>query len=1104
MLYCSERTWGRAAIAALLLLSHDAAHLVSHESGRHLATSFAKIPLTFEKNLGQFDGRVRFAARGGGAAIFIAPGKASFTLALPLSSPERARKMGARRPADPAQPRKNVAFSMQILGASLGAEVIGLERLEGMVNYFIGNDPSRWRTHVPTYARVKVAQVYPGVDLLYYGNQGQFEYDFAVAPGIDPGVIRIAFEGVDRLRVNEVGDLVMQIEGREVLQRRPRVYEETGGDRRMLTASYALLASDTVTVHVEGRRRNATLVIDPVLAYATYLGGSAMDQANAIAVDSSGNAYVAGVTDSASFPVEQPIQAGFGGDLQNGESLPGDVFVAKIRPDGSGLVYSTYLGGSGNDVAHAIALGSDGSVYVGGQTSSTDFPTVNSFQAVNSSGFLAKLRADGTGLVYSTYLKDAFVYGVAADDAGSLYATGFAGSNLFPVTSGAFQATLRGGRDAFVIKLTPDGRNAVYSTFLGGAQDDEALSLAVDPAGSAYIAGQAGVDFPMANAFQPAAHPVGSEGFVAKLRPDGGGLVYSTFLGGSGDEVANAVAVDRLGSAYVVGYTTSSNFPVANAFQATYGGDFADAFLTKLKPDGSGLVYSTYLGGGSQGGFGDDAALGVAVDSTGSAYVVGKTQSTDFPVLHAVQGTKPQGFYVGFLMKVKSDGSGLVYSTFLGGSVQDYAYAVAVGGVGDAYVAGYTSSSDFPTVHALQSTNAGSGDAFVAKISTAPIVSSLSPASGPATFGTQVEIHGLNFEPGATVTFGGSAAADVNVASETSLTALAPARAAGTVDVVVTNPDAGSGVLTAGFVYVSPPIVTGIGPTASAAGGGISVMLSGSHFRGGATVDFGGARATIVTVASDGTSITVTAPPHTPGQVDVVVTNPDRQVGALPSAFAYYALNAPAPAITGVSPSHGTYGGGTVVTLSGTGFQSGAIVSFGTVAANSVTVVSASTLTATTPAHAPGPVPVVVSNPDSQAGSLGAAFTYDASTAPPPTVTAISNPGGLMNGGYTLTITGTGFQSGATITLGEVAATDVVVVSASTIVFTAPAHTEGAVDLVVTNPDGQSFTLPAAFNYVARASGCAHGSAGTSWATLALLPLLAVGVRRRRVPPANR
>jgi pimeloyl-ACP methyl ester carboxylesterase len=660
---------------------------------------------------------------------------------------------------------------MRLVGGNAMGRVVGFDELPGRSNYFIGNDPKKWRTNVPSYTQVKYEGVYPGVDLMYHGNQRQLEYDFVVAPGADPNQIKLSFAGTDGMRVDAAsGDLVLKVGDDEVRFRKPAVYQPAVAavsDRRLqsstnlshvraasdpsrrsesaataeLDGAFVIASNNQVAFRVAGYDPRRALMIDPVLIYSTYLGGSDEDIAWDVAVDTSGNPYVAGYTFSTNFPTASPFQATKSGDF--------DAFVTKLNATGSGLVYSTYLGGSGFDGGYSmsIAVDASGNAYIAGTTKSPDFPTtLGAFQPALGGNFqrafVTELNATGSALVYSTYLGGSggdYGEGIAVDAAGNAYVTGHTYSWNFPTVS-PFQAALAGNFDVFVTKLNASGSALVYSTYLGGSDGEAARGIAVDASGNAYVAGYTSSgNFPTASPLQPA-NAGGYDAFVAKLNATGSGLVYSTYLGGAGHDEANGIAVDNSGNAYVTGGTNSTTFPTANALQPTYGGGDWDAFVAKLDPTGSVLVYSTYLGGSSD----DDnpiyvyptARTGIypigriAVDASGNAYVTGGTASTNFPTASPLQGTNAGG-YDAFVAELNATGSALEFSTYLGGTGDDLGLAIAVDTSGSAFVVGTTNSTDFPTLNAPQSAYGGGAyDAFVAKISLADVPGvSLTPAS---------------------------------------------------------------------------------------------------------------------------------------------------------------------------------------------------------------------------------------------------------------------------------------------------------------------------------------------------------------------------------------
>jgi Beta-propeller repeat len=696
-----------------------------------VSESYGKLPLQFEANRGQTDKDVHFLSRGPGYSLYLTAGEAVVVLAKP----------NPRAKHDAKAPVKSVALRMSLVGAARKPVVSGLDEQPGKANYFIGRDPAQWRTNVPTYAKVHYQNVYPGIDLLYYGNQRQLEYDFVVAPGADPNKIVLGFKGADKLQIDAKGELVLHTKGGDIRQHKPVIYQKIDGVRRDIDGGYVRKGANRVGFQLAAYDTNRPLIIDPlVLAYSTYLGGNGFDVASGIAVDRHGNSYVTGFTSSTNFPITP-------GALET--TFPGvagrfsHAFVTKLDSSGSRLIYSTYLGGSNQDGGTRIAVDAHGNAYVTGTTLSTDFPiTAGAFQATLTSpffgnAFVAKLDRSGSELLYSTYLGGTqvdFTSDIAVDRFGSALVVGTAASRDFPTTPGAFQPVFAGGdifsffpSDAFLTKLNPTGTGLVYSTYLGGSGNDFGSGITLDALGNAYVTGR--TDSPVfpttPAAFQPLPPPpvvnggfVNFNAFVTKFSPTGSALVYSTLLGGSKFDAATGVAVDAHGNAYVSGFTESSDFPTtAGAFQPTV--DFANNpprnFVTKLDPTGSTLVYSTYLGSSGQAG-------PLAVDAEGNAYVTGLTFSSTFPITAGAFQQHYLGGREAFVTKLDATGSALVYSTYLGGSGDDSTSGIALDADCNAYVSGQTTSTNFPTANAFQAAKSDGppffvgSDAFIAKI----------------------------------------------------------------------------------------------------------------------------------------------------------------------------------------------------------------------------------------------------------------------------------------------------------------------------------------------------------------------------------------------------
>jgi len=657
------------------------------------------VPLFFIANHGQGPPEVHFMAQGSGLTAYFSPEAALFRLA-------------------------DTSVRVRFVGARASVQIEGVEPLEAKASFLAGAEEN-WRLDVPLYTAVRYRGLYPGVDMIYGGNGHDLKSEFVVAPGVDPALIRLRYQGTGEARTDASGALVIPAGGHDLREAAPVIYQDRDGRRVPVEGRYALETGATVGFIVSHYDPSLPLIIDPVLSYSTLLGGSSSDAAMAIAVDAAGSAYVAGFTASYDFPTANPEQ--------NFNAGGNDVFVAKLNVAGNGLVYCTYIGGRGDDRAYGIAVDGSGAAYVTGSTTSSNFPLKNAQQsklAGAKNAFVLKLNAAGNSLVYSTYLggnaSDAG-NGIAVDGSGNAYVVGDTTSVTFPATG--LQKGNHGGMDAFVAKIGSTGTLS-YSTYLGGSSDDHGAAIAVNTAGNAYITGSTwSADFPVAAAFQSKLAG-GQDAFAAKLAADGSALLFSTFLGGSGGtlgypEAGRGIALDSQGNAYLTGVTSSTDFPLLNPLESTLGGPM-DAFVVKLTSTGT-LSYSTYLGGS-----GVDAGNAIAVDANGDADVVGQTFSSDLPVINAPQAASG-GDYDAFFAELSSTGGSLLFLSYLGGNGSDTATAVALDGSANLYIAGWTLSTNFPLVNAYQSTNGGNYGAFVTKVTPSggpPATVSVTPASG--------------------------------------------------------------------------------------------------------------------------------------------------------------------------------------------------------------------------------------------------------------------------------------------------------------------------------------------------------------------------------------
>jgi len=746
--------------------------------------NYGRLPLIFEPNQGQTDARVKFQARGSGYGLYLTAQEA--VLALQRSAADRRHSTASTS-----------AISMKLVGANSPTEPAGEIQLPGKSNYLIGNDPAQWHRDVPQFARVRYHNVYPRIDLIYYGNQGRLEYDFEASPGSDPTQVALRFQGIATPTIDSHGDLVLAAGASELRLQAPRVYQKVGTERRPIASRFELRGpgNDEVGFEIGAYDRSQTLIIDPVLVYSTYLGGSGNEACSiiapitveglsvpvpppgcpAITVDPASNAYVAGSTTSTNFPA---TTGEYQPDLAPGATA--NVFIAKFSPTGS-LLFSTYLGGNGTDYTGGVAVDSGFDILVAGTTSSSNFPTTNgatnaAFQTTPiTSGkhvFVSKLDPTGKILLYSTYLSGSgtdIATGLAVDQSGSnAYVTGTTTSTEvgtgFPSTLGAYQTIPRALNQFFFTKVDPNtsgSGSVLYSTYFGGGSPSNGSVLgggvAVDSNSNAYITGGTNfTDMPLLNAYQ-GLNEGGFDAFVAKINPSGvtgEQLLYSTYLGGSGDDVGFGVAVDSSPDAYVTGWTTSTDFNAGTtgttALQPANGGG-TDAFLAKIGIPCTGtgcvtfdvpLTYFTYLGGA-----GADAATSVTADNSGGARLIGWTNSPNFPIVGSpVQSTFGGGASDAFFATIDTDAtcSPIVTPTcaatsstsYFGGTGADFGTGVALDLQGSSYLAGETASaSGFPLKNPVEGALSGPTDAFVSKFAPVLNLTMLPPTATPLVVG---------------------------------------------------------------------------------------------------------------------------------------------------------------------------------------------------------------------------------------------------------------------------------------------------------------------------------------------------------------------------------
>ncbi len=679
------------------------------------ATTFT-LPLIFQPNYGQFNSEVKFFSRQREGFLLFT----SSEMILIFDAPHEETFDKITRTSS-----HSTEVRLQFIGANSSPNISGLDLLPGKYHYLGGSDPAQWHTDIPMYTKVRYNNVYPGIHMIYYGNNGRLEYDVIVESGFDPHDVILSFDGVDTLSIDHGGNLVLSVGEARLVYQKPVIYQDSiepsSGDsvmrtRVLIEGGYRITSDGRVGFNVAVFDRTKSLVIDPVLVYSSYLGGRGFDQGSGIGLDATGHVFVAGTTNGG-FPISSSLQpTGTGAQ---------DVFVSKFTPAGDELIYSTVIGGRDIDVANDIAVDANGEVYVVGSTFSKDFPSTNgSFQPSISGGvdaFVFKLNSEGSELVYSTFLGTSETdigLGVAVDSAGEVFITGRTGAKDFLTSDAVVQPQSGGGNDAFVTRLDASGTALLYSTYLGGVGDDQGEAIAVDSFGQVVVTGVTdSEDFPTTEKSVQTVLGGRDDAFIVKLNSEGTEFEYSSYLGGMGDDRGRGVALDNEGNGYIVGGTRSIDFPTTEGvFQPDFGSNNeernGDVFVSKVSPAGEFLVFSTYIGGQR-----DDTGNDIALDLEGNTYITGRTTSDNFPIINAVQGEKNGGIFDGeiFAAKLHSDGALLAYSTYIGGESDDKGTAIIVDHASNAYIVGKTLSVDFPTLNAHQETFGMESDAVILK-----------------------------------------------------------------------------------------------------------------------------------------------------------------------------------------------------------------------------------------------------------------------------------------------------------------------------------------------------------------------------------------------------
>ena len=681
------------------------------------------LPVIFEANRGQADDDVRFVGRGAGLGLLLKDNEVVFSLRTPQSLPPDDKLSGL--------------LTMKLEGANSNPYVLGTDIQEVRANYFIGNDPLKWVRGVETYSRVLYSAVYDGIDLLFYGNDRRLEYDFNVAPGADPKNIQLRFDGIAGVELGSEGALILHTEAGNVRHERPFAFQDRNGSRCEVAASFKQLDNGAIGFEIGAYDASIPLVIDPILVYSTYLGGSADDFARGVVADSAGNLFLTGDSFSSDF-------------LRTATPTNSDVFIGKLASNGLLLSY-TFFGGGKNDTATALNVDAAGNIYMAGSTQSPDFPIFNSigqFLNGNSDAFAVKLTPAGDQFFYSSLVGgsgEETGVSIAADTIGNAYLSGRTSSQDYPTFAPIQPAYGGGASDAFISKIMPDGKSFSYSTFLGGgaAENEGGRSgISIDSAGNAYVVGDTqSVDFPTSNALRTtkSGSATSSDGFAAKIDPTGTNFIYATYLGGSEDDSAFAIGADKVGNAYVTGRTKSTSFTGSGVTRPTTA--TSDAFVAKLNANGSALSYLTFIGGAP----GDESGNAIVVDSSGNAVIAGSA-GEGVPTTNSVQSFS-RGGGDAFVAKLGQNGA-VTFSSYLGGSAEDTAQAVGLDAEGSIYFAGFTSSTDLVTASPLVRENRGGRDILIAKID--PDSNSDGPVLLQAVIsGPNLILFGQGFDAGA-------------------------------------------------------------------------------------------------------------------------------------------------------------------------------------------------------------------------------------------------------------------------------------------------------------------------------------------------------------------
>lgn len=713
--------------SSVMLLSQPTISNPTKDSPKAAALlNFIKMPLSFEINKGQTSNAVKYLARGNGYITYFTPQEIVMAFSATQPHPVWPDKL---KFVNESQHTSNTVLRLQFVGAN-NPVIVGMDEQLNKSNYLIGNDPKKWHKNIANYGKVNYQNLYSGIDMVFYGDHKQLEYDIRVAPGANPLLPRFHIEGANSIATNSQGDLVLTASRDEkIIMHKPIVYQMIAGVKHFVSGNFKIANKNQIGFEVGAYDKTHTLVIDPAIIYSSFVGGTGGDNALlAIALDnvSQPNVYVTGYTNSTDFPTTA-------GAYQTTRKGQGRIaFVSKIAPTGTSFLYSTYLGGTGgDDEGFAIAVDRDQSAYITGETNSKDFPTKNPFQATNKgarffSAFVTKLNPEGSDLTWSTYLGGSGSIqvgkGIVVDAQGYAYVTGTTNSNDFPLKS-AFQKTNKGRNfTAYVTKFRPTGDALLFSTYFGGSGGfDEANGIAFDGVDVLALVGDTNSkNFPLLNPLQknpPQNHAKSKRkfrtGWVAEMTRDGV-LTFSTYLGGSGNlNYPTAVDIGPFKEIFVAGFTDSKDFPLLHAIQTANKGPYVTGFVTSIEQNGARLLFSTYLGGSG----GNDRILAVKTDSASLVHLTGFTNSADFPIKNAIQSTKLGGGNTAFVTLLSESGS-LLQSTYYGGSgTDDRGYGIAIDSLLNQYIVGSTTSTDFPVVSPIQNAKPSARSGWFAKLS---------------------------------------------------------------------------------------------------------------------------------------------------------------------------------------------------------------------------------------------------------------------------------------------------------------------------------------------------------------------------------------------------